>query len=461
MKTLVLNDFLTFIEGRVIHGDTSQIIKNAANYGEHLITDHTVVFILKKKNEVYLPSNASSLTVITSTPELIKNRKKDTTVVKVSNPKKAYSRFIYYYRSLFQIPVIGVTGTCGKTTTKEMISWILSKSQKVVSTYLSHNGLGRNLDYLLSIDDSTDSAVFEMGVSGPNQLLYSAHYFRPQIGIITTIGTDHIEGFKSQDSYVKEKTKMVKAVGKNGTIIINADDENCRKINLQNFNGTVILYGTHESAHFRAHSITFNLEKGGMDFNLVCREGQYFCFVPGFGTHNVYNAIAAIIASNQAGVKVKEAIKRLKTFKHVKSHLQFHKGINGSVIIDDTWNTNPTSIEAALEVLKETANGKKTVAVIGEIEELGTSSLSEHQKIGSLVASKKIDHLVTIGKNTIPICRRARELGMPTSSIHNVTSKSELLKLLDQVVDANTSVLLKTSMRKSFKDTLNKLIVKD
>ena len=458
MKTLKLQEILFVVEGRLVSGNESQLIKNAAKYGEHLITDHTLVFVMKNKKYTPLPTNVSSITVITSNPDSITNVPKETAIVQVSNVRKAYYRFIRYYRQLFNLPVIGVTGTCGKTTTKEMISWILSDKQNVVSTLLSHNGLRRNLDYLLEIDDTTDSAVFEMGVSGPDQLLYSAHYFQPQIGIITTIGTDHTEGFRTQELYIKEKVKMLSAVGQRGTIILNYDDKNIRNIDVGQFKGTVIYYGTTEAAHIQAHTIKFNLEREGMDFLFVCREGKYPCFVPGFGTHNVYNALAAIIASTLAGVKLTDAIQRLQTFKHVKSHLQFHKGIKGSLIIDDTWNTNPTSIESALEVLKETSQGRKKIAVIGEIEELGDYSVSEHEKVGSLVVKNKVDVLITVGKNTLPACKKAAELGMNPSAIHNVTNKKELYNLLNTMANEHTSILLKTSMRKSFQDLMDILI---
>jgi UDP-N-acetylmuramoyl-tripeptide--D-alanyl-D-alanine ligase len=460
MKHLHLNQLLPVLEGKVIHGKGSQVIKNSAKYGEHVITDHSLVFILKKGKTLPLPTKVTSITVVTSTPRLLKNVSSDTTIVYVPNVKKAYYQFISFYRNLFTLPVIGVTGTSGKTTTKEMITKILAEDQKVVSTYLSHNGLRRNLDYLLEIDDTTDSAVFEMGVSGPNQLLYSARYFRPKIGIITTIGTDHIEGFKHQDSYVKEKSKMVQAVGPKGTIILNHDNPYCRRIDLKSFSGKVIYYGMEKTADYYAHSVTFNLEKNGMDFVIVCKEGEYSAFVPGFGKHNVYNAMAAIIACSLVGVSIPEAIERLQTFTHVKSHLQFYKGLNGSQVIDDTWNTNLTSIEAALEVLKETAGGRKTVAIIGEIEELGEYSVSEHQKVGALVVKNKIDRFIAVGRNTIPACQKAFELGMSKANIHHVTSHSALMELLKGIVDENTSVLLKTSMRRSFKNTVNQLILK-
>ncbi|MDO6654553.1 UDP-N-acetylmuramoyl-tripeptide--D-alanyl-D-alanine ligase [Anaerobacillus sp. 1_MG-2023] len=458
MKHLPLPRLLPVLEGTVLSGSTAKTVKNAAKYGEHLITDQSLVFMLKRKSSMPLPDKAKNIMVVTSNPKALKNVKEDVTVIYVEDVRKAYYRFISFYRGLFQLPVIGVTGTCGKTTTKEMITWILKERDRVVSTKLSHNGLARNLDYLLEIDDATDSAVFEMGVSGSNQLLYSAHYFRPQIGIITAIGTDHIEGFLSQDAYIAEKAKMLKAVGKNGTILLNGDDETIRNLDL--ITGKVLYYGQDSSAHFRARSIRFNLQKNGMDFILVCREGEFSCFVPGYGTHNVFNALAAIAASSLVGVKIPDAIRRLKSFHHVKSHLQFHEGRKGSLLIDDTWNTNPTSIEAALEVLIETAQGRKTVAVLGEMEELGHYAEQEHRKVGALVAKKDVDVLIAVGKNAYPICSEAAKLGMNPSAIHNVTTQSQLLTLLDQFASPQTSILLKTSMRRSFSDTLQSLVVK-
>ena len=458
MKNLPLRQLVPLLEGKVLSGSLTKTIKNAAKYGEHLITDSSLVFILKRKSSLPLPSNVSNLTVVTSNPKALKNVRDDVTIIYVENTRKAYYRFVSYYRSLFKLPVIGVTGTCGKTTTKEMITWILSEKDQVVHTKLSHNGLARNLDYLLEIDDNTDSAVFEMGVSGPNQLLYSAHYFRPQIGIITAIGTDHIEGFRSQDAYISEKAKMIKAVGENGTILLNRDDETIRNLELSEFTGKVLYYGQDSTAHFRANSITFNLKENGMDFTLVCPEGDYTCFVPGYGTHNVSNALAALGAASLAGVKMTDAIRRLKSFQHVKSHLQFYEGRKGCLLIDDTWNTNPTSIEAALEVLVETAQGRKTVAVLGEIEELGDYAEQEHRKVGALVAKKNVDVLIAVGKKAYPICSEAARLGMKPSAIHNVTTQAELLTLLNQLASPETSILLKTSMRRSFSHTLQALV---
>ncbi|WP_226658971.1 UDP-N-acetylmuramoyl-tripeptide--D-alanyl-D-alanine ligase [Pseudalkalibacillus hwajinpoensis] len=458
MKHLPLRPLIPLLEGKVLSGSITKTIKNAAKYGEHLITDSSLVFILKRKSSIPLPPNVSNLTVVTSNPKALKNVRDDVTVIYVENARKAYYRFVSYYRSLFKLPVIGVTGTCGKTTTKEMIAWILSEKDHVVRTKLSHNGLARNLDYLLEMDDNTDSAVFEMGVSGPNQLLYSAHYFRPEIGIITAIGTDHIEGFRSQDAYIAEKAKMIRAVGKNGTILLNQDDHTIRNLELSDFTGKVLYYGQHPSAHFRAHSISFNLKKNGMDFTLVCPEGEYAAFVPGYGTHNVSNALAALGATSLVGVKMTDAIHRLKSFEHVKSHLQFYEGRNGSLLIDDTWNTNPTSIEAALEVLVETADGRKTVAVLGEIEELGDYAEQEHRKVGALVAKKNVDVLIAVGTKAYPICSEAARLGMNASAIHNVTTQSELLTLINQLASPQTSILLKTSMRRSFSHTLQALV---
>lgn len=458
MKTLLLQDILPVLQGKVVHGKSKQLITNVAQSRYHPITQHTLIF-LEEKKPLRLPAKIRRCTIVSSTPVMIREGNHDVTIVKVANARQAYWRFVEYYRSLFNIPVIGVTGTSGKTTTKEMIAWILSEKRKVVKTVLSHNGLARNLPYLTKIEEQTEAAVFEMGVSGPNQLLYSARYFRPNIGIITKIGTDHMDGFKNQAAYFREKARMLFAVESRGSIIINMDDENSRKLPLSSFNGKIIYFGTDKKADFQAKQIAFNHEHLGMDFILVHKGKEYNSFVPGFGTHNVYNALAALAGVSLTGVTLEAAIHRLRSFRHVKSHLEFHKGVNDSIIIDDTWNTNPISVEAALEVLREVAPGRKKIAVLGDIAELGEYAVREHHKIGDMVVKNKIDTLITIGNSSQYIGKRAIELGMNPANIFHVKTKKLLLSKLEGYTNRDSVILIKTSMRNSF-DKFMKVILR-
>lgn len=452
MKNLLLRKLVPVLGGFLLRGEADFLINHIASKKNNKFTNNTLVF--HRKN-MKIPTNLKSCVIVTSDKEARYKFPNSYTIVYVKEVRQAYWRFIYYYRSLFNLPVIGVTGTCGKTTTKEMISHILSPEMNVVKTVLSQNGLSNNIKYLLQINDKTDAGVIEMGVNSTGHILHTARYFRPTIGIITTIGTDHLQGFKNHDSYIKEKESMLTAVNHRGTMILNADDDNTKKINRKKFKGKFIYIGESEYSDFRIVAMRYH--ENGMRYVLRNHGHVYFGFVPGFGKHNVYNAVFAIAASKLVGISIKTAINRLKTFKPVKRHLQLHNGINGSTIIDDTWNTNPTSIKAALEVLAELSKGKKSMAILGDIEELGHFSKQEHQKVGELVYKNKIDYLITIGDQANEIAEKAKELGMSSNKIFSNVSEDQLVKLLKRIANQHTNILVKTSMRKSFRDLMKKM----
>ena len=452
MKSLSLRKIGPIIGGVLVRGNPDCIIRNIATKNHHKFTKNTLVFYREK---LKVPTNLTSCIIVT-------NKKKDSlffpksyTVVYVKNVRLAFYKFIRYYRNLFHIPVIGVTGTCGKTTTKEMISHILSPEMNIVKTVLSQNGLTHNLNYLLQFDDQTDAAVIEMGVNSPGHILHSASYFSPNIGLITTIGTDHLEGFKHHHEYVREKESMLKAVHPRGTMIINADDHNSRKLRKNIFKGKLIYIGEAEFADYKIVKIKYDHK--GMKYILEHRGKLYVGYVPGFGKHNVYNAVFSIAAASLLGIDIDTSIDRLKTYKPVQRHLEVSEGINNSTIIDDTWNTNPTSIRAGLEVLEQVSKGKKSIAILGDIEELGAHSQVEHQKIGALIRKHNIDFLITIGDQAKEIAKTARQLGMNSNNIFSVKNEDHLLNILMRHADKHTIILIKTSMRKSFRTLLKRI----
>ncbi|HZH59744.1 MAG TPA: UDP-N-acetylmuramoyl-tripeptide--D-alanyl-D-alanine ligase [Metabacillus sp.] len=454
MKSLMLRKVGPLIGGVLIRGDADAMFTNIATENNHKFTKNTLVFYRKK---LKVPTNLTSCIIVTDKKEVKAFFPESYTIVYVKNVRLAFYKFIHYYRKMFQIPVIGVTGTCGKTTTKEMIAHILSPEMNIVKTVLSQNGLSHNLKYLLQFDDQTDAAVIEMGVNSTGHIMHTARYFRPTIGLITTIGTDHLQGFKHHHEYFREKERMLKAVQPRGTIILNTDDQYSRKLRTNKFKGKLIYIGAAKFADYKIVKMKYHQD--GMKYILANRGHVYVGFVPGFGKHNVYNAVFSIATANLLGIDINTAIDRLKTYKPVQRHLEVSAGINNSTIIDDTWNTNPTSIRAALEVLEHVSKGKKSIAVLGNIEELGAHSQKEHQKIGSLIVKHKIDYLITIGDQAREISTKARQLGMNPNCIYSVKHDDQLIKILMKHADENTIILIKTSMRNSFRGLLRKLKV--
>lgn len=438
MKILNLYEILKSIKGTVVNGKKNKLINHVTTKPEE-IQRNTLYFHFSNSNDWRALPN--DVVVVTDKPSLmVRLTGRNTTIVKVRDVERAYWSFIYYYRNLFSIPVIGVTGTSGKTTTTEMIKHILSYQHKVQSTYDGKNNLNNNLYYLMGIDERTDAAVFELGVSHPGCIRHSCRYFRPNVGVLLNIGVYHLLGCKTFDNYLRAKAEILEGVTPGGTLVINADDENIRKIDLRKFKGNIVFFSLRNAAHYRASDIEYI--KGGMKYVLNHENVKYQFFIPGYGKQNVANALAAIAAAHAVGISIQDAGERLASFKPVRQHLDFRPGIKGATIIDDTWNNTPPSLEAALEVLYDTAKGKKKIAVIGYMPQLGKNALSEYDRIGTIAVKANLDQLILIGEAK-RIGIRAARLGMDRRRIHFCNTGKEVYYTLLPYLDANTMVLFK------------------
>lgn len=365
------------------------------------------------------------------------------TVINVINSEQAYWKFIHYYRSLFDIPVVAITGTSGKTTTKEMIRHILSIDHKVTATNLTSNSRTAYLQYLLKIEEDTEVAVFETAVGAPGDVLKAGEYFKPTIGIITNIGAHHLNYCKTLEGYIAAKGEMVEIIDPAGVIIINGDDFNTRKINVRRFPGKIVKIGKKRNSHFKATNIHYR--KDGMQFSVQHKNKNYQVFVPGFGEHQVYNALYAIAAVYEMGVSVTEAARRLKSFIKYEKQLQVLEGINGSIVLDDTWSMTTTSLEAALKVLNEVGLDKKKIAIIGTITDLGSWGYIIHKEAGKIVYQNGVDVLITIGFHAKIIADHLVELGF-RSPVYKFNNGTLVYDLLKEIVDDETIILIKGDM---------------
>lgn len=453
MKSLLVKELAKAIGGAVAQGTGHQMIRRVVTRAP-LLGPHTLLFDLPKSGAV---RPAAAGVVVTSHVKRFAASGK-LTIVYVPNVHAAYWRFVRYYRRQFSLPVIGVTGTCGKTTTKEMIAHILAGERKVHYTEKSSNSLQRNLSYLLGINDRTQAAVFELGVAAKNDLLHSCRYFQPQIGIITTIGVDHLEHCGTQENYIREKAKLLQGLQNKGTLILNGDNANCKKIDLRKYRGRVITFGLSEGTDFRAADIRYAGE--GMTYTLHTGERSVPVFVPGLGEHNVMNSLAALAAAQVVGMSLDDAIERLSTFTHIEGHLQHARGINGSIVLDDTWSSNPTSAEAAIKVLKQVAEGRKTVAVLGKMGLLGKYAKQQHEQIGKVVVEQGIDYLLTMDDVARHIGISALRQGMKPRNVFFCNHPKQAYSILRRLLDRESVALIKTSMLDSHSQFVKRITMK-
>ncbi|MCG7334424.1 UDP-N-acetylmuramoyl-tripeptide--D-alanyl-D-alanine ligase [Sporosarcina sp. ACRSM] len=446
MKPLQVKAVRKLLQGDLISGSEEWYVKDAIYYNRHDLTKrHTLLFVSRSDavNWHEINQKGPSLVISDQPIDELKSALPNTTVIKVASLVQSYWKFINYYRSLFTIPVVTITGTCGKTTTKDMIKHILSKDRTVQASVSSKNEPRRSFPYLMGIDEKTDAAVFEHGLGNSGNIAHQCMIYQPTIGIITNIGVHHLDGCQNLEGYIRAKSEIVDGLKEDGTLILNADDENTRKVPIQSFKGKIIYFGVGMQSDFRASTIRFVNQ--GMAFHLHCNKRIYRAYIPGYGEHQVYNALAALAAVNEMGMDIKEAIARLATYENMTRHLEFSDGIGGSTIIDDTWTNNPTSIEAALKVLDTIGKGKNVILVLGDINRLGNFEKKYHREIGSLVAKRKIHTLITIGSKAEEIARQAIQDGSK-ATIHIVQEVKGLKEMLEPVLNSDAILLIKGPM---------------
>jgi UDP-N-acetylmuramoyl-tripeptide--D-alanyl-D-alanine ligase len=457
LKRLKLIDVFACINGELVKGNDSLVINRVAKTPKTL-KNNTLYFDMHKKGmeDLKFFSKYKSIVVVTNKPDDFKYLNGCAAIIKVKNVTRAYWNFIDYYRGLFDIPVIGISGTCGKTTTKEMIKHILSKNHSVCATRRNLNIVRFNCQRLLHFNDKTQFGVFEIGLKNPGDVAKACKYFRPQIRVLLNIGVYHLEGCKTPEGYIKAKSEILQGLDpENGVLILNADDEKIKKLDVSKFK-KVIYFGFNEKSHFKAQDVM--KYKDGIRFILRNKGKSYMVHIPGCAEHNIYNALASIAAVSAAGIDIKESCKILPSFKHFDKHLQFRHGVGGCTIIDDSWNNNPTSMESALKVLKDNSYLKRKVAIVSHMPCIGESEYAEKQyvKMGKKVVDTGLDLLIVIGEKATTIGTAALELGMDKNKVYFSKDGSNIAEVLAPFLNNNSVILIKMVYRGGYDNELKK-----
>lgn len=444
LKAVHLEEIIKAIDGKLIKGSKDIIIKDAVRYFNNIRNNTLYLNIYSEKiTNTSLLKKYKSVVIVTDKIDKFEKIEAEFTLIQVTDMKEAYWKFIEYYRSLLHIPIMAITGTCGKTTTREMIRHILSTKYNVKATIDNQNSIRRNFIYLLGIDDKTQAAVFETPVNSPSNLAFTCRHFKPQIRILLNIGTYHLLGCKTPEGYIKAKAEILEGITPSDLLILNADDENIKKIDISKVK-RIMYFGINNNADFQATDISSNNE--GVNFTFSFSGSFYEGYLNMLGKHNVYNALAAIAAVSSIGIDIKEACEILKTYKPFRRHLQQYAGKGGCTILDDSWNNTPPAMAAALSVLKEIANGRRKVAIFNFMYNLGTSDYAEEQyaEMGKKVVEAGVDVLIILGDKPKGIGRNAIALGMDKNNVYYAKNKNEVYKFVSPYLEKNIIILLKT-----------------
>ena len=344
--------------------------------------------------------------------------------------------------------VIGITGSCGKTTTKDMVATVLAQKYRIHKSKENFNNeIGLPLT-ILNSSQETEIMVLEMGMRGLGQIKHLCGISNPSVGVITNIGTTHMEILGSQENIAQAKWELIHSLGENGTAVLNAEDFLSVRL-AQSTSVNKLFYGT--TGRFTEPAVRgSDLQvsgKLGTLFKVHYQDIEATVDLPLPGEHNVLDAVAALAVGMHCGVSLQLGAHALENLVLSKMRLDTFKGILGSIIIDDVYNANPDSMKASLNVLAQ-RGGEKSVAVLGEMHELGSASVSGHREVGEKAAALGIKKLVTVGKMAEGIAQGARDAGLSEQDIYISQDCEQATKEVKRIIEemgAETWVLIKGS----------------
>ena len=359
-------------------------------------------------------------------------------LLRVADTLVAYQQIAAHYRRSLGIKVVAITGSNGKTSTKDFTASVLARRFRVAKTegnLNNHVGLPRTM---LEAASQDEIGVWEIGMNHPGEIASLAQLAQPDVAIITNIGIAHIEFMGSREAIAREKGDLAVAVAPGGTVILNGDDEFADAI-AQRTVAKVIFAGI-DRGEVQAREIVQTA--GGSEFTVL--EGAHHCHavLPVPGLHMVQNALLALAAGRVFGLSLEECAAGLAAAPIAKARLQIRE-IHGVQFIDDSYNANPDSTKAALRTLAELETEGQRIAVLGEMAELGTESIRGHREVGQTAASLGIDRLIALGQGSAEIAVAAEAAGLTNSRM--VASAEEAAELLCEVAHPGDLVLVKGS----------------
>ncbi len=350
-------------------------------------------------------------------------------VLYVDNTLSALHRLAAYYKSKLDIKVVAVTGSNGKTTTRDMTAAVLSSKYKVYSTAKNFNneiGLPKSV---LELDSSYDVAVLEMGMNHLGEISRLTNIAKPDIALITNVGKAHIGNLGSQENILKAKLEIIEGLNKDGLLILNGDDALLKTADTGEFKKAFIGIGYEEHKSLYAKDIE---PKDGKTYFTAVYEGkEYRGFIPVLGNYNVLNAMEAMRAGARLGVSIDEAFKALEGYKSVGMR-QEAETVKGVKIIKDYYNSSPDSARVALETLETHAGGGRKFAFLGQMLELGEFSAREHFNLGKMCVNNKLDFVFFIGDDF----EEFRKAMPEKSSVFDKNDREKLENAIKEFVEA-------------------------
>ncbi|MCX5834153.1 MAG: UDP-N-acetylmuramoyl-tripeptide--D-alanyl-D-alanine ligase [Deltaproteobacteria bacterium] len=403
-------------------------------------------------------AGASGVVIQRDRKEKVNSLPADVTVLRVEDTLKALGDIARYWRMKFKVPVVAITGSSGKTTTKEMVATVLGQTKTVLKNEGNLNNLIGLPLTLFKLHDRHEAVVLEMGTNRRGEIRRLTEIAEPDIGIITNVGTAHLEGLKSLEMIREEKGDLFNTMAGRGVAIINSDDPNLSPWE-ERWSGQKITFGIRRAADVYAEHITHEGEKGTI-FTLWTGKASREITVATIGNHNVYNALAAAAAARACHIPFDKICRGLMSFRPVSGRMEVHRLKNGAFLINDAYNANPASVGEALKTLRELKGESRSVVVLGDMLELGDQSEKLHEDIGRMIGETGVGKAFLRGQFARAVAQGAMKKGLRGDQIHLDLSPEEITESLRRGLRVGDWVLVKGSHRMRMEEVVQEIVRK-
>ncbi|MBO1627660.1 UDP-N-acetylmuramoyl-tripeptide--D-alanyl-D-alanine ligase [Bacillus arachidis] len=375
-------------------------------------------------------------------------------VIFVEDTLSALQTLAKSYRDQLDVKVIGVTGSNGKTSTKDIVTSLLAtkfKVQKTEGNFNNHIGLPLTI---LSLEENTEMAVLEMGMSSRGEIEFLSKLARPNAAIITNIGEAHLMDLGSRDAIAEAKLEIVTGLQEGGVFVYNGDEPLLtNRVPQMNLSAETVTFGDARANDYYPTSVT--LQATGTYFKMNQDENIVF-YLPVLGKHNVYNTLASMAIAKYFGVTWEEMKQGLVTLQMTGMRMEIVKAENGLTIINDAYNASPTAMEAAFHLMNGLDGFSKKVVVLGDMLELGNQEVQFHYEVGKLIDPARISYVFTYGRLGTQIAEGAK-INFPNERVKAYDNKEELVKDLKAIIDVKDVVLVKASRGMKLEEVITML----
>lgn len=352
-------------------------------------------------------------------------------------------------------PVIAITGSAGKSTTKEMVASILSTRWQILKSIDNLNFYNHTQQYRAKVRPKHRALVLEYGMSGAGHIKRHCQIIEPNYSIITNIGSAHLGAFGGDvRKLARAKSEIIRWMKPTGTVILNNDDANTKLIQTGRFRGRRITVGIQNKAQYRAQNVLYS--SGGMTFDVKLHGKLEHFRIPIMGRHHVYNALCAIAVTDVLGFGAQKMRTGLLRYRRMRRRTTIYRLRRNIFLIDDSYSSNPDAAKAAIDTLMQVGRGKK-VAVLGSMQALGKYTAAGHSAVGRYVAKRKVAQLYTYGALAKRIGTTAVKAGYPKNRVVHFVDQAALHRRLFKDLQNNTTVLVKASHGLRLMDTADLL----